>query len=83
MVHQPHTYPKYKLSLWLPLWLHDGGRVLRVYEGVWGNLFKEPRSSISFFYPCHRVLANLTPGPLVSVRSLSTRPFGIAMLLAY
>ena len=34
-----------------------------------------------FFYPCHRVLADLTPGALVSVRSLSTRPFGFAMLL--
>ncbi len=57
-------------------------RGLRVYEGLWGNLFfKEPRSSIRFFYPCHRVLADLTPGALVSVRSLSTRPFGFAMLL--
>jgi hypothetical protein len=35
-----------------------------------------------FFYFCHRVLANLTPGALVSLRSLSTRPFGFAMLLA-
>jgi hypothetical protein len=59
-----------------------GGRGLRVYEGLWGNLFlKEPRSSICFFYPCHCVLTNLTPGALVSVRSLITRPFDFVMLL--
>jgi hypothetical protein len=62
--------------------LHNGGKGLRVYERLWGNLAKEPRSSICFFYPRHRVLADLTLGALVSVRSLSTRPFGFAMLLA-
>jgi hypothetical protein len=44
-------------------------------------LFKEPRSSMCFFYSCHRVLANLTPGALVSIRSF-TGPFGFAMLFA-
>jgi hypothetical protein len=44
--------------------------------------FKEPSSSMCFCYPCQRIRANLTPGALVSLRSLSTRPFGFAMLLA-
>jgi hypothetical protein len=54
---------------------------LRVYEGF-GEIVKEHRNSMCFFYPCHRVLADLTPGALVSVRSLSTRPFCFAMPLA-
>jgi hypothetical protein len=41
------------------------------------DFIKEPRSSMCFFYPCHRVLADLTPGALDSVRSLSTRLFAL------
>jgi hypothetical protein len=40
---------------------------------VFGEIVKEPISSMCFCYPYHRVLADLTPGVLVSVRSLSTR----------
>jgi hypothetical protein len=52
---------------------------------VYGEIlffFKEPRNSLCFFYPCQRVLANLTSSALFSGRSLSTRLFGFAMLLA-
>jgi hypothetical protein len=71
----PGDKPIYSWSLCLPLWLNDCGRGLRVFEGLWANLVKEHRSSKCFFYPCHRVLADLTPGDQVTVRSLCSRPF--------
>jgi hypothetical protein len=65
-----------------PIYSWSVGTGLRVYEGLFGNLLYEPKNSIRFFYPCHRVLTDLTLGALVSVRSLSTCPFCVGMLLA-
>jgi hypothetical protein len=40
-------------------------------------LKKNLEARFCFFYPCHRALAAFTPGDLVSLRSLSTRPFAL------